>query len=67
MNTPIADFVRENGVGLTVDSLSELEKRIAAVSAEDYAAIADNAKRIGRQLREGFYTTKAIQGAIGVF
>ncbi len=57
----IADFVLENGVGITVDSLYQLEERIKNVTAEEYKQLADNAAKMAEKLRSGFYTLQAIE------
>lgn len=59
----IADFVRENGVGITVSSLAELESAIRAVSPEDYARMRENVQRVGAQLRDGHYLRCALAEA----
>ena len=60
----IADFVLENGVGITVDSLFELEEKITGISAEDYYLMVQRALETGKRLREGHYTLKALGKAI---
>ena len=59
----IADFVVSNGVGITVDSLYQLEERINSVSDEDYKQFAENAGKMAEKLRSGYYTLRAIENA----
>lgn len=59
----IADFVLANGVGIAVDSLYELEDRIASVSKQEYETMVENAANIGKRLREGYYFYKAFDEA----
>ncbi len=56
----VADFVRQNAVGLTVASLKEIPERLAESSPEDYAAMAMNARELASKLRDGFYLKQAL-------
>ena len=49
----IADDVRESGVGLVLDNLLTLPQAIDALTPEDYARMAENARRAGSELRQG--------------
>lgn len=60
----IADFVLEHGVGMTVDSLAELETKIKNLSADDYKKMCEKAVEIGCKLREGYFTSKALKKAL---
>lgn len=55
-----ADFVRENGVGLVIDRIGELQGAIAALTPEAYADMARRARAIGEELRAGRRTTEAL-------
>ena len=57
----IADFVLNNGVGITIDSLVELEDKIKEIRPETYWDMCGKASDLGKKLRAGFYTQKAIQ------
>lgn len=59
----IADFVTENKVGITVESLYDAESAIRAISAEEYREMCDNAKKTAQLLRSGHYFYKAIDEA----
>jgi len=54
-----AQFVREQGIGLVIDRLSDLPGAIAALTPEAYASMAANARAIGMALREGRMTREA--------
>lgn len=41
----LADFVRENGIGICVDSLEELEKILNTLSEEEYAEMKKGRQR----------------------
>ena len=56
----LAPFVEENHVGLTVSSLYEIRDAINILSDDEYQIMKENAKQIGRRLREGQYTLAAL-------
>lgn len=49
----VAEFVQREGVGLLMDNLKELPDTLRALSDEKYAALKENAWRVGQQLRRG--------------
>ena len=59
----IADFVLKNHVGITVDSLLDIETSIKAVTDEEYKKMCNNAEMISRKLRNGSYFMKALSAA----
>ena len=56
----VADFVRKEHVGVAVASLTELKDKLAALTANDYEEMRQNALRISRLTRSGHYLTTAI-------
>ncbi len=56
-----ADFVRENEIGLVVESLSEVQGRIAALTPAEYARMAEKARAAGARLRMGDNTKTALK------
>lgn len=60
----LADFVKANKVGLCVGSLKDLGDTLAKVTPEEYAEMKANARKIGKQLSEGYYFSKAVNKAI---
>ena len=56
----LADFVRENHLGLVVDTIGEIPSRMAALTTEEYAVLADAAKCWGEKLRKGDMTRAAL-------
>lgn len=48
-----ADFVRENGIGITVDSLEGLDKRLASITEEEYSEMLSNIDRVAAQMARG--------------
>lgn len=63
----LADFVRENKVGLCIDSLDELENILKQVSAEEYAAMKENAMQMQTKLQSGYYMKQALNTALQTF
>lgn len=59
----MAGFVRENGVGIAVGSLAEIEKTISEMSPGEYARLKTNAETVGARLRSGHYL-RTILGVI---
>ena len=49
----IAGFVVDNEVGFTVESLDEIEDKLAGLSEEDYLAMKKNAETLATELSEG--------------
>ena len=59
-----AKFVQEKHAGVCVGSLKDLEQIMLALDLEEYNELAKNTKAIGRNLREGYYTNKALKEAL---
>lgn len=57
----IADFVVDNGVGIAIDSLDELDKVINGISEKDYNELVQRTRLVGEKMRTGYYTQKAIK------
>jgi len=60
----VASFVESRGVGLVVDSLSEIPARVAAVDDRMYDAMAAAARRVGAELARGEFTRRAVEAAV---
>ena len=58
-----ADFVREHGIGITVNSLEEIADRINKISDDEYRNMIENTKNISVKLTNGHYTLEAIKKA----
>ncbi len=56
----LADFVKENGCGITVGSLGEIADRIQNMSRDEYDSLKDGAALVGSRMRDGFYLKKAV-------
>ena len=56
----VSDFVKENNVGYIINNLYDINK----LDFKDIETKKENAKKIGKNLREGYYTKKAVQEVI---
>lgn len=55
-----AEFVKVNKCGITVQSLYEIGDKLSQMPESEYVEMAENSMRIGRTLREGECTKRAI-------
>ncbi len=60
----LADFVRENGVGLCLDSLEDLDATLAALTPEQYQTMKRNVVAVSDRLAGGGFFTQAVMDAI---
>ncbi|MEX2784917.1 glycosyl transferase [Streptococcus sp. H49] len=56
----LADFVKENQLGITVDSLYDLQAILSKISQEDYLTFCSNVKKVMKAMQNGDYLKKAI-------
>lgn len=54
-----SDFVRENNIGICIDSLAELDERLPKISIEEYNIMKENAKKVSQKLESGYYFKQA--------
>lgn len=57
----IADFVRQNGIGIVVNSLEELDHKLAYLTEKEYQEMLSHTDMISKQLKTGFYLRQALQ------
>lgn len=60
----LADFVLENQCGIAIGSLREIYEILNSLSAQEYNKLKGNAELVGKRLRKGFYTQKAISKCV---
>ena len=60
----MAPFVEENGIGITVSSLNEIDEHLNAISPAEYQQMHDNVKKIAEKMRSGYYVTTAVKKII---
>ncbi len=56
----LAEVVKQEGIGITVASLYDLDKRLEAITEDEYTSMINNTRRIGERLRKGLYLTEAL-------
>ena len=56
----LSHFVLENGCGIAVESLHDLKATIDNLSDTDYQDLVENAKRVGKGIRDGHYLITAL-------
>lgn len=59
-NSGLADFIKTNDVGICVNSLMELEEKIANIDEKTYQEKQRNTKKIGERVRKGYYFERAL-------
>lgn len=61
-----ASFVEENGIGITVASLTELPEVLNSVTLKDYRALLKNVNNVSRKIRGGMFTSSALMSAVNM-
>lgn len=56
----IADFVEENGIGISIDNLNELKDVISNINDEQYNNMLNKLKRIRDRVISGYYINKSL-------
>lgn len=57
----LADFVEEHKVGITLNSLADLDKVLMETSADDYKIMRSNAMKLAQKLRRGEFIIRAVK------
>ena len=52
----IADFIESNNIGFTVDSLNQIDEKLATITPEKYNEYQKNIIMIQSRIKDGFYT-----------
>ena len=56
-----AAFVKENGVGLLIDDLTQIDELVREVAEEQYKQMIKQAQLIGQKVREGYYLSSVLE------
>lgn len=59
-----AEFVLENGVGIAVKSLCDIERIFSDMSYIDYCIMQNNVQKVAEKLKQGWYTKNALKIAM---
>ena len=57
----LSHFVLEKECGVAVESLHELSQVIEELTLDDYQTLLENTKRVGKEIREGYYLRTALK------
>ncbi|KAF0383821.1 sugar transferase [Pediococcus acidilactici] len=57
----VAKFVEQNNLGMVVSNLNEIPDKLRHITEKDYDIIHKNAENMGKKMRNGYFTTKAIK------
>ncbi len=60
----MADFIKQNNIGITINDLRQLSAAVNSISREDYLIIKNNVKEIQEKLTHGYYFKKAFEKAV---
>ncbi|OYS36425.1 hypothetical protein CBF79_08390, partial [Lactobacillus taiwanensis] len=58
-----AQFVKNNNIGILINSLEELPSVVNTLSKEDYEIMRENVKKIKEKLEKGQYLRTALDSA----
>ncbi len=59
----LAEFVKSNNIGITINSLTEIEDRISSITDEEYSLMRKNIDIVKNNLANGYYIKKALYNA----
>ena len=62
----LARFVKENNVGITINSLNELKEKLEKISEKEYKGMLKNTKVISDKTKNGMFLTEAINKILEV-
>lgn len=60
----MAEFVTEEGCGLTIKDLSQIPEVLSGLSEERYVELQSNSERVGLQMRKGLHIRSAVEEAL---
>lgn len=56
----LAPFIEKHGCGITVSSIDEVGGRLTAITPKMYKELETGAAKVGKRLRAGYYTRRAV-------
>lgn len=59
----LAAFIEKNKIGICVNSLQEINEKLAAITTTEYKVMRQNAKEISQKVELGYFTQKALLDA----
>ena len=61
-----ATLVQKQNIGIAIDSIKDLSETIKEINQTQYQTMQKNASELGFQLRNGYYTAKALEQALSM-
>lgn len=65
-DSALADFVKENKVGFTIDSLNEINSILQKLTEREYLELKENTLRVQRKVLNGEYLDSALKKALAI-
>lgn len=63
-NLAQAEFITQQKLGICVDNLAEAAEKAATISDDEYVLMQRNAERVGKLIRKGYFTKRALINAV---
>ncbi len=63
----LKDFIVNNGLGIAIDSLEELNEENSNISEYEYKVMCENTQKIGELIRSGHYLKTAVGKCCDIF
>ncbi len=60
----MAGFIEENGIGISIDSLRDIEGVYERMTQDEYEQMCDNVRRVSDLMSEGGYFSRAISEVV---
>ena len=60
----LARFIEENGIGITVDSLTDIDSVLSSVTPEQYEQMRQNVIKVSDRLAQGYYFEHAFEKSL---
>lgn len=60
----ISKFIEKEKVGFSINSLDEIDHVISKIDSQEYQAMRNNARKIGKKIRKGYYLLSAVNQLI---
>lgn len=62
----LAKFIKENHLGITINTLNELKDKINNITEDEYKTMLENTKRISEKTKNGMFLTEALNKILEV-
>lgn len=63
-NAALASFIRQNGLGLCIARLEDLNRILPGITADDYLEMKNNVMRVSEKIASGTYFRQAVDEAV---